>query len=226
MSTTSQIIRRALRLSGVLASGETPSANEQADALEALNAMLDAWRNESLMVYALRTESLTLTGAASYTIGAGGNLNTARPVKIEQAYWRSGDIDYPVRLADAKAYAGIADKTTQSQPDWLYYEPSYPLGTLYLYPIPASGTLKLITWVPLSEITVVSDELALPPGYLEAITYQLAARIAVEYDRPVPPDVVAIGSAAKKDIKRVNFRTPIMSTGLTTGRRYDIRAGD
>lgn len=224
MASAAQIIRRALRLSGVLASGETPSANEQADALESLNDMLDAWRNESLMVYALRTESLTLTGAASYTIGPSGNLNTVRPVKIEAAYWRDGSIDYPVSISNAIAFSRIPDKTTDSVPAWLYYEPANPLGVIYLHPIPTSGTLKLVTWTPLSEIASVSDELALPPGYREAITYQLAARIAVEYDRPVPPDVAAIGSAAKKDIKRVNFRVPIMSTGLTTGRRYDIRA--
>jgi hypothetical protein len=223
MSTASQIIKRSLRLINVLASGETPDASMQADSLEAMNAMLDAWRTESLMVYAMRTESLTLTGASSYTIGASGDLNTTRPIKIEEAYWRSGDIDYPIQIAQSLSYARIADKTTSGDPDWLYYEPAYPLGTLFLHPIPTSGTLKLVTWVPLTSF-IASDEVSLPPGYLEAITYQLAMRLAAEYGRPIPQEVAAIGSAAKKDIKRMNFRSPIMKTGLVEGRRYDIRA--
>lgn len=224
MATAAAIINRALRLIGVLASGETASASEQADALEALNSMLDAWRNESLMVYALRDESLTLTGAASYTVGTGGNLNTARPVKIETTFYRSGGIDYPVRIASALAWAGIAAKTVGSGiPDWMYYEPSYPLGRIYLNPNPPDGALHLVTWAPLTSFAA-SDSVALPPGYQEAITYQLASRLAIEYGKAVPVEIAAIGAAAKKDIKRVNFRAPHMATGLDTGRRFDIQA--
>lgn len=223
--TAADIIKRALRIIGVLASGETPDANMQADALEALNAMLDAWRTESLMVYALRDESIPMTGAASYTIGAGGTLNTARPVKIESAYWRSGDVDYPLAIAGAVAWSLIADKSLAADvPEWLYYEPAYPLGLLRLNSIPSSGELHIVTWTPLDEFAAY-DAFALPPGYREAITYQLAMRLGPEYGRPVSVEVAAVGNAAKEDIKRANFRAPIMSTGLSVGRSYDIRSG-
>lgn len=224
MATAADIIRRSLRLIGALAAGETPSATEQADALDALNSMLDAWRTESLMVYALRTETLPLTGASSYTIGSGGDLNVERPVKIESAYQRIDGVDYPVAVASKQAYDGLAAKATAGDPaSWLYYEPSYPLGRVHLYPVPASGDLHLTVWTPLTAFAA-SDEVALPPGYREAITYQLAMRLAVEYGRAAPPEVVAIGSAAKADIKRANARVPLMNSGLTTGRRYDIKA--
>lgn len=224
MSTTQQIINRSLRLIGVLASGETPSADESADALTALNAMLDAWRTESLMVYALRDETLTITGASSYTIGSGGALNTVRPVKIESAYLRLSGIDYPLHIAQANQWNLIADKsTTSSIPDWLYYETAFPLGKLWLYPIPDSGVLHLSTWVPFSAFAL-ADSVILPPGYEEAITYQLAMRIAPEYGSQAAQEIAAMGAAAKKDIKRVNFRIPIMDTGLMKGRRYDIKA--
>lgn len=223
MSTAADLIARALRVINVLASGETPTANEQSDALATLNSMLDAWRTESLMVYALRTEQLAMTGAASYTVGTGGDLNTTRPVKIESAYWRNGDVDYPLRLADAKAWAGVADKSTAGTPDWLYYEPAYPLGVVHLTPAPSSGTLHLVTWTPFAALGA-NDPVALPPGYEEAIVYQLAARLAIEYGRGVPPDVAALARAAKTDIKRANFRVPKMDIGFS-GRRYDIQSG-
>ena len=50
-------------------------------------------------------------------------------------------------------------------------------------------------------------------------------RLCQEYGRAVPVELAGIGKAAKDDIKRVNFRAPIMQTGLSTGRRYDIRSG-
>ena len=42
--TAGQQIERALRLLGVLAEGETPSAATSQDALMALNQMIDSWR--------------------------------------------------------------------------------------------------------------------------------------------------------------------------------------
>ncbi len=226
MATATAIISRSLRLIGALAAGETPSANEQADGLEALNAMLDSWRTSSLSVYALRDETLTLTGAASYTIGSGGTLNTTRPVRIESAFERLSDVDYPVKLASALAWYGLAAKSTTSDvAEWLYYEPAYPLGTLYLYPKATTGVLHLVTWVPLTSYAA-ADSVALPPGYQDAITYNLAVRIAPEYSRPVTPELAAIARDAMLRIERVNFRPPIMSTGLEEGRRPDIVSGE
>lgn len=224
MATAADIIKRSLRLIGAIAAGETPSATEQADGLEALNAMLDSWRTESLAVYALRDETLTLTGAATYTIGPSGSLNTTRPVSIESAYQRVGDIDYPLRIASAIAWAGISDKsTTSSIADWLFYLPAVPLGTLYLYPIPDSGVLHLVTWTPLTALAA-ADTVSLPPGYQDALTYNLAVHHAPEYGRPVPVEVAALALAKKANIQRVNFRAPIMDVGTGTGRRYDIRS--
>jgi hypothetical protein len=224
--TVSDIIRRSLRSIGAIAGGETPSATEEADALQVLNAMLDSWNTESLAVYALRDETLTLTGAASYTIGMGGALNTARPVKIESAYVRLSDNDYHAKLASAEAWYRLAAKTTTgSVAEWLYYEPSYPLGTLYLYPQPTAGVLHLVTRVPLAAYAA-SDSLALPPGYQDAITYHLALRLAIEFSRPVTPELAALARAAKDNIQRGNFRVPVMSTGLEGRRKANILSGE
>lgn len=227
MATAADIIKRALRLIGALATGETPSAAEQADGLVSLNSMLDAWRNESLSVYALRDETLTLTGAASYTIGPIGNLNTVRPVKIESAYQRVNGTDYKIRLASAIAWADLAAKsiTDADVSDWLYYEPSSPLGKLWLYPTPTTGVLHLLTWTPFSTFAA-TDQVALPPGYQDAITYHLAIRLAPEYARPVTAEIAATAKAAKDGLQRMNFRPPLMASGFGSGRRADIRSGE
>jgi hypothetical protein len=226
MATAAAIIKRALRLIGAIAAGETPGASEQADGLETLNAMLDSWRTSSLAAYAMRDETLTLTGAASYTIGPAGNLNTVRPVRIEAAYQRVDDTDYPVRLASATAWAGLAAKSVTSDvAEWLYYEPSYPLGKLYLFPKATTGALHLVTMVPLTAFAA-SDEVALPPGYQDALTYHLAVRLALEYSRPVTAELAALARDAADKIQRVNFRAPSMVTGFEGARRVDIRSGE
>lgn len=43
MSTARDIIKRSMKMIGALAAGETPSAEDAADGLEALNHMLKAW---------------------------------------------------------------------------------------------------------------------------------------------------------------------------------------
>jgi hypothetical protein len=50
VATVRDRIKRAMRLIGAAATGETPSADELADGLTALNAMLSSWSLESLLV--------------------------------------------------------------------------------------------------------------------------------------------------------------------------------
>ena len=51
MASAGDIINGALRLIGMLAEGETPSAETSADALFAMNQMIDSWNLEKLMIY-------------------------------------------------------------------------------------------------------------------------------------------------------------------------------
>lgn len=48
MATAQQTITRALRMVGVLADGQTPTASQSDDALESLNEMLYAWRDRGV----------------------------------------------------------------------------------------------------------------------------------------------------------------------------------
>lgn len=56
-------IRRALRIAGVIASGETPQASDVQDALDTLNALLAEWHVAGIGVpdYSVETEASTMT---------------------------------------------------------------------------------------------------------------------------------------------------------------------
>lgn len=209
MATANSVIKRALRLIGVLASGETMSSEDAADGLEALNAMLDSWRNDRLMCYAIQDESLTLVSTqASYSIGPSGDLNTTRPVKIEAAYVRASSTDYPVTMLTDTEWDGIYNKASQSDcPEYAYYAPTMSTGTLYVWPVPnAANTLHLKTWTPLTSFSSLATVVTLPPGYEEALTFNLALRIAPEHGVSPSADVRETAITSKAGIKRVNSK--------------------
>ena len=52
-------INGALRLIGMLAEAETPSAATSADALSALNQMIDSWNTERLSVFTTQDQVFT-----------------------------------------------------------------------------------------------------------------------------------------------------------------------
>ena len=60
MATVQVVIDRAYRLLGQLNLGESADSTESANALIAINALLDSWRNESLMCYAMHDQSINL----------------------------------------------------------------------------------------------------------------------------------------------------------------------
>lgn len=52
------IIKRALRLIGVLPQGESPSTDQVTEASLALNGLVKAWQADGMPLWAIRTSSL------------------------------------------------------------------------------------------------------------------------------------------------------------------------
>jgi hypothetical protein len=232
MATAQTLIDRALRLLGAIASGESPTAQESADALVALNNMIESWQLERLMVYTYADTAFTLTANdASYTVGPSANFNlTPRPSKIENIFVRDGSIDYPVELVDQARWFAIPDKTTTSDiPSIAYYEPGYSTGTLLVWPVPSRAvSLHIVTWSVVSSFAATSTSVALPQGYERALAYNLAIEIAPEYQLQPPEAVVKIATDSLANIKRANQRPMIAYTELFPllgGGQSDIYSG-
>ena len=217
MATAQTIIDRSLRLLGQIGAGESPTASETADVLIALNALLGTLRNDRLTCYAKQTESLSLVSTqSSYTIGASGDLNTTRPVSIDEAYIVSGNISYSVEMLNEEQYAAIPDKASTAEwPDKALYRPSMATGTLLVHPVPsASGTMKLVTPVVLAEFASAVTSVSLPPGWEDMLAFNLAVAIAPEFE--VEPSASVKGRAIDSlaAIKRTNRPKRLMYTEL------------
>ena len=73
--TAGEQINRALRLIGMLAEGETPSAATAQDSLMALNQMIDSWNTERLSVFSTIDQIINWpVGSINETLGPTGSL--------------------------------------------------------------------------------------------------------------------------------------------------------
>lgn len=216
--TALDLITGALRLIGVTASGESISANEAADALSALNDLLDSWSTQSLLIPNRVREVFPLvSGQQSYTIGTGGNFNTARPMRIEHALLQITSVtpalEIPLKLLTEDEFAGIVIKGMNSTyPLYAYAEGTFPLETLNVWPVPNQvNNIVLYSWKQLANIASLTTVFNLPPGYNRALRHHLAIELAPEFGRSVAPEVVAVADAAVADIKRMNFKPSYMT---------------
>lgn len=221
------LIASSMRLIGVVASGETPNANETADALAVLNDMLETWGTESLTVYAPLEQTFPLTtGVASYTIGPTGAWAGARPEDPDTGYVRYLGVDYPVRISrEVNEYDLLSVKTIGGIPQFALYEGTWPDATFTFWPVPSlSGmTFSVSSLRPFTQLANAAQTISYPPAYSKALRYCLAMELAPEYGVPLRPEVVEIANETKAAAKRVNTRAPIMrmDDGTVQSSTYD-----
>lgn len=233
MTTALELIQGALGYCGEYDPGETLSSSDSTLGLTQLNAMLEAFAIERLMVYQIVQSSNSWAATtASKTIGSSGAINAARPTRIESAFIRdSSSVDHPLTiLRNREEYDGFLVKTTTSTlPLYLFYDTAYPLATIYLYPVPsATVTLFYNTWQILQSLSATSTVLALPPGYQEMIETNLTFRLAPRYGKKVLPEVIMLARESKARIAMVNAPEGIMrlDPGVVRGRMFNIQTGE
>ena len=234
MATASDLIKRSLRLLKVKESGESLTADEEADGLEALNGMLSSWSNQGLMQHGRTQISHTLTANdGTYTIGATGDIVTTTPVTIESAFIRdSNNVDLEIELINDEQFASIPLKTNiASYPSFMYFNRQFPNATINLYPIPSIAYTLYHNVIPqLANYTDGSDTVSLPEGYEDAIVYNLALRIAPEYKMPDTfGQTKELAVETMKWLKTVNgVNTPILNSevvGISRSGRFNVFTG-
>jgi len=181
-----------------------PDANEAADALEALNIMLNLWAIEG-GIYQVTRENWSLTAStASYTIGSSQDLDTTLPVDIIRAFIRDSDIDYPIdTYFGVEDYALIEQKSLETRPQALYFDRGYATGTIFLYPTPDSAyDFHLWSKKPLATYSSLSDTLTVPVMMEAAIKYNLAVELAAEFGRDIAPQTALRADQTVSALKR------------------------
>ena len=235
MATASELINGALRLLGVLAEGETPSAATADDALVAMQQMIDSWSTERLSIFTTQEQVFTWpAGSLSRTLGPTGDFVGNRPILMDDSTYfvdPSNGISFGIKLINQQQYDGIAVKTvTSSYPQVMWINTNYPNVDLHVYPVPTRALeWHFISVDPLDAPVTQSTVIAFPPGYLRAFRYNLACEIAPEFGVEPSPQVQRIAMTSKRNLKRINNPGDVMSIPYSivgTRQRFNIFAGN
>lgn len=203
----------ALKKAGVIGVGQTALAQDTTDAFHELQGMLHQWQQQRWLVYNLIDVSVVSTGQATYTIGQGGDFDCLRPDNIESAYFVAINVSpgmppsYPFEILQAREdWNNITLKTLQTWPQYIFLSTDYPLGTIYLNPIPPAGEFELHLSIKtaLPSLGGLTTDMGLPPEYYQAIIYNLSVLLCTSYGLPVPPDVRLQATKSLNVIRRAN----------------------
>ena len=162
-----------------------------------------------------------------------------RPLAIQSSFVRintnsngtpivNGGLDYPVAVLNLENYEMIGLKTLSGPwPKALYYQPSDPLGNIFVWPNPSQGEMHIFADTLFTRYNTIYDPIVLPQGYELCLRWCLAVRLMPMYGKNDPAALAMIGkfaADAKATLKRTNMRPIQASTfsdALLVGRQKD-----
>lgn len=204
--------------------------------------MIDAWQAERLVINQILSSNFPLVpGQQTYTCGAGGNFNIARPARIERYSIvnlnnPAQPLELPLQVLDFQEWQSLVPVKAISStlPQYIYDDNAFPLRNLNYWCIPSVAVNTIIySWQPISTFPDLTTDVTFPPAYLKAIRYNLAVDLAPEFGRQAPPEVAAQAALTKGILKALNCPAPQMQADPAVvnprGRAYnwltDLPAG-
>ena len=236
-TTVRELITSALTKNNAIQPGEIPTDSDLEISLESLEALIDSWSTEKLMIYSFKPYYFIATsGQQIFTLGPGGDWDIERPMRIQQATlslnaqvsgsppvitFPSNVADLPISLANDSQWASIIVKELQATfPTILYDDGNYPLRNIYLYPIQnVQQVVTLWLWEPLTNFDSLDDPIDFPPGYERALIYNFAMELAPEFGKTLGEDVIATATNSKMILAAVNSDPQMMGQDMSLGQR-------
>lgn len=234
-TTMGDLVNEALKLSGRLGLGQTALAEDATLGWTYFQWMLQQWARERYHVYRLVSLNFTSTGAISYTVGPGGDFDTGsadesvRPAKIASAFLRQSNVgntpvDYPLDILNSREdYDRIRVKELSTIASVLWFDPAWPLGSIYFWPVPPSGQYSMYISVMQQlppQFDDQNDVISLPYEYYWAMVTNLAMRLRTRYGIKSFPGDTLPGQAKEslKAIKDSNSAIPRLAMPMDFNR--------
>lgn len=225
----------------VFQAGQSIPNSEAQSALGFLNRMIGNWAQQALTIPAIVREVFPLVSGKGgpsnpYTIGIGGNLNTAKPPNqasitgvgqlLNQSFTSITEI--PCAYYTDDGYQAIQIKDLPNGLfTGLYYNPTFTagFGSINLWPVPNIGinSLVLYSQKALARFSSLTATYIVPDGYEEAMVYNLARRIAKPWGATLDADLLQMATNSLATIKRTNVKLADMPNDYA--QMSDLRYG-
>lgn len=227
MATANDIMDAAYLKCGI----RSPDTTEDTEALLALNNMLGSWSADIIIPVVVREGFDLIIGTRNYTIGSGGDFDTARPLSVVNISLRDADnYNYPIKLISGKDWDAIHYKESNGKPATMYYLPEYPLGVLRFNKKPDKAySIKLESNKHLTEFASKATTVSLPDEYKEPLVYNLSIRLAENNSIELPQSVIALAQAMYATLSRltaINRMPPIARFDFGAGKPFNIATGE
>jgi len=115
-----------------------------------------------------------------------------RPLRIIDAYRRTGSNDVPVEIISKSDYNELTPKNNQATVNQIYYTPELDSGKLWVWQTTDTVTDKIVMTVvlPIEDFDAALNAPDLPVEWTEAIYINLAYRLAPHFSIPLEERII------------------------------------
>lgn len=237
VDTVGDLLTNALQDGGIVGIDESVETPILTRAFRQANWLLAQWARKRWLCYRIQDYSVVSTGAQSYSVGLGANINiNPRPDRLEYAFLRflnqpggsSLTVDIPLQIIQShEDYSRIPVKNVGTISWRIFYDPEWPVGKLLPWPVPQTGLYELHVGfkVVLPRFSAIGQVINFPPEYEPALNWCLARRLRVSYQMPADPEVNALARDAVNTIRLANSAVGVLQMPSFLRRRqraYDV----
>jgi hypothetical protein len=231
-----QLIENALVDAGIVGIDEAIEQPVINRAFTQVNWLLAQWARKRWLCYRIQDYSVVANGQQTYTVGLNQNINiNPRPDRLEYAFLRflqgvtspGLPVDIPISIIGShEDYSRITVKTIGTLPWRIFYDPVWPIGLLYPWPIPQVSLYEIHVGfkVVLPRFYSLQEKILFPPEYEAALNWGLARRLRASYQMPADPTIDSLARDALNAIRLAN--TAVSTLQMPRALRMRNRAYD
>lgn len=231
------LLVRCFQNIGILAPGESLSADDAAVGLGDLQSFIDSLGIKRQTMFAWKANVGTLiSGQQTYTIGSGGNFNFARPqwidwAKCRQAIAGGQYLETDVAILTQRQYADIPVKAiTTGIVTACFYDRTWTagLGNIVVYPYPNISGLALVLYgpVPVANYTDLATDVTAPPGYADMLEYNVSKRLTLKYPKGnISPLLLDLARTSLNAVLSSNVQPEVLGMDAALVRRSSVGRG-